>query len=392
MRIEEIRSDLGLRLRARRDEIEAAMLTRVYGVAEPIETSDPEYAHGLKIAVNAALDYGFNALERAEERPPPIPTVLLAQARLAARAGVNLDTVLRRYFAGYTLLGDFVIEEAGGMGLKGGSLRRPMRTQAVLFDRVVVAVSEEYGREQRAHLGSAELRRADRIKRLLEGELLDISELGYELRGHHIGVIATGSGAADALHDRAKSLDRRLLVVRGGEGLIWAWLGGRREIGAEEIENLIERPWPAGVALGVGEPGEGIAGWRLTHRQARAAFQIALHGDPGAVRYTDVTLLAAVLGDDLLATSLRDLYLHPLNHERDGGKAARETLRAYFAAGGNISSAAATLDVKRHTVTSRLRAIEQQLGRALGDCTSELDLALRLEELGEPLLPGEPSR
>jgi hypothetical protein len=31
--------------------------------------------------------------------------------RLAARKGVRLDTVLRRYLAGYTLFGDFLIEE-----------------------------------------------------------------------------------------------------------------------------------------------------------------------------------------------------------------------------------------------------------------------------------------
>ena len=53
-------------------------------------------------------------------------------------------TVLRRYFAGYTLLGDFVIEESANGGLlKGASLRRQLRTQAGLFDRLVAAVSEE---------------------------------------------------------------------------------------------------------------------------------------------------------------------------------------------------------------------------------------------------------
>jgi DNA-binding PucR family transcriptional regulator len=91
--------------------------------------------------------------------------------------------------------------------------------------------------------------------------------------------------------------------------------------------------------------------------------------------------------DDLLATSLRQLYLEPLAEERDGGETLRETLRAYFAAERNVSSAAAALSVNRHTVTSRLRTIEKRLGRPLSTCATEIDAALRLEDLGHPTLP-----
>ena len=105
-------ADLSTLLRARREEIELAALNRVYAIADPVEVADPQYAEGLKLAVGAALDYGLTALEHNEESAPPIPSVLLAQARLAARNRVSLDTVLRRYFAGYTLLGDFLVGEA----------------------------------------------------------------------------------------------------------------------------------------------------------------------------------------------------------------------------------------------------------------------------------------
>ena len=85
--------------------------------------------------------------------------------------------------------------------------------------------------------------------------------------------------------------------------------------------------------------------------------------------------------DELLASSLRKLYLEPLEAERDGGEVARETLRAYFAADRNVSSAAAILDVERRTVSNRLRSIEQRLGRQLSSCAVELSIALRLEQL-----------
>ncbi len=59
----------------------------------------------------------------------------------------------------------------------------------------------------------------------------------------------------------------------------------------------------------------------------------------------------------------------------------RETLRAYFAAGFNAATAAAALEVDRHTVQRRLRKVEEALGRLLHTCHAELEVALSLEEL-----------
>jgi PucR C-terminal helix-turn-helix domain len=42
---------------------------------------------------------------------------------------------------------------------------------------------------------------------------------------------------------------------------------------------------------------------------------------------------------------------------------------------------AAILGVSRQTVTNRLRAIEQRLGRPLGTCANELEVSLQLEGL-----------
>jgi hypothetical protein len=112
-------------------ELEAAILTRIYNDGNPIEAADPEYAEGLRAAVPIALEYCLTCIERGEASPPPIPTALLSQARIAARNGIALDTVLCRYFAGYTLLGDFAIEEVDVAGLRrGAELKRLLRTLA----------------------------------------------------------------------------------------------------------------------------------------------------------------------------------------------------------------------------------------------------------------------
>jgi purine catabolism regulator len=71
----------------------------------------------------------------------------------------------------------------------------------------------------------------------------------------------------------------------------------------------------------------------------------------------------------------------PLDNLRIGGLVARETLRAYFKCQRNASSAAAQLDVTRHTVKNRLGDIDEALGRSHNTCLAELEVALRLETL-----------
>jgi hypothetical protein len=382
MRIEEIRRGLTARLHARRAEIEQATLARVSSISDPKESPDPEYSEGIRAAVAAAIDFGIEAVERSEEHPPPLPTVLLSQARLAARHGVKLETVLRRYVAGYTLLGDFLIEESERGGpLDGASLKRLLRVLSALLDRLIAAVSEEYAREMQARPGSAEQRLAKRVEQLLEGQRLDTTELPYEFEDTHLALVAKGAKAVDVIRELAAGLELHLLLVRRGGDMVWAWLGARRATGFAEVSGAARAACTTDIWLGIGEPAEGLGGWRLTHRQASAALPIALRGPDTIVRYADVTLLASILQDDLLVTSLRRLYLDPLSEGRDGGAILKQTLRAYFDAERNVSSAAAALKVKRHTVTNRLRAVEEALGRSLNSCAAEIDAALRLEDL-----------
>ena len=376
------RGTIAARLRARRPELEQAVLTRVYSISDPTDVSDPTYAEGLRATVAAALDYGLDGLERGERSAPDVPPALLLQARLAARSGVSLDTVLRRYFAGYALLGDFLVEEDEEDGLlDGNTLKSLLRTQAALFDRLLAAVSEEYARETDNRLGTSEERRAERVQRLLAGEALDTTDLDYDFDGHHIAAIASGPEAPEALRRLASSLDCRLLLVRRDEEAVWAWLGARRKLDPAEVERLASRGWSTQMPLAIGECSDGLAGWRLSHRQAAAALPVAQRGHQFVLRYAEVALLASILQDDLLATSLRRLYLEPLESERDGGEALRQTLRAYFAAQRNISSAASSLEVTRKTITARIHTVERLIDRPLERCGAELEVALRLDQL-----------
>lgn len=372
---------LASRLRDRLPEIQAAVATRVYAISNPRDVSDPAYLEGLNAALAAAIDHRLEVLEVGERRAPTVPTALLAQARLDARDGVSLDTVLRRYFAGNSLFGDFLVEEAERAGVPNSDLRRLLGVQATLGDRLLAAVSSEYGREAKSRPSSAAERRRECVKRLLAGELVDSSELGYDLDAHHLALIAKGVGVEKLMRGLAAELDRRLLAVKREEEPVWAcWLGGRHPLYPEEALGALAGGVPDGAFVAVGEPGEGLAGWRFSHLQAKAALPIAEREGEPILRYGDVALLAAILRDDLTAASLRQLYLSPLEQARDGGKVARETLRAYFTAERNISSTAAALGVDRRTVRNRIDSIEALLGRPLQTSAADLEIALRLSD------------
>lgn len=376
--------DLTPRLRSRRPELEQAALARIHAIGDSSATSDPAYFQGLRVALAAALDYGLAAIEAPKRDAEPIPVELLAQARLAARNGVSLDVVMRRYIAGHILLADTLLEEGTAAGVSATDLKGALRTLANRFDRIVAAVGEEYNSEQRSRRAETfEQRRIQSVERLLAGEPLGGDDLAYSFDGWHLGLVAYGYEADGVFDAIATTLDRYLLEINRGDGTVWAWFGGRRHFTRPELDVLVSVDLPEHTAIACGEPGQGLAGWRLTHRQATVALDIARCGADRSVRYADVALLAAVMQDDVLTEFLRQRYLVPLESDRDGGVAARQTLRAYFAARGNISSAAAALGANRNTIASRLRTIETKLGMSLDSCSTDLEAALHMDQLGE---------
>jgi hypothetical protein len=395
------------RLRARQSEIEDAIFLGVReAVPEPGGEVDTDYVAGLRTAVAAAVEFGFAGLERGEEPSGEIPAAAVAQARLAARSGVGLEAVLRRYIVGHALLWDFVMQEADRVERAGraSGLREMARAQAALLDQLVIGVTREHVAELQRAGRSREQRVFEWVRlRLASGGLGDsvsreVGELDpdYDLDGEHLGVIARGTGCEEAVRGLARALDRRVLCVRPGAGTVWAWLGGRQALSSGVFERAlsIRGDRPAGdlkdvvgegdVSFVVGEPARGLEGWRLTHRQAQAALLVSLRRPRLLTRYVDVALLAAALGDDTLAPSLTEIYLSPLEDVRGSGPVLREALRAYFAAERSASAAAVALKIARSTFESRLRTIEERLECSLRSCPVELEVASQLDALSAP--------
>ncbi len=371
---------LARRLRARRTDIEDAAYARISAqLSNRLEREDADCVSGLRVAVTDALEYGLDAVEYGAESLREVPTALIAQARSSARSGLGLDTLLRRYVAGDRVLAEYVGYEAAQLPVRVH--QAVMRAQAEALDQLMAAASAEHANELEIARNSPGHRHAKLVRRLLNGDHVDLDAFAYGFDGWHLGLTAVGGNAMRVVQRLSERLERDVLVVPGGEQMVWAWLGGRRHLAASDVERAAKIEARSTVKLALGEPLRGLAGWRLTHRQAQAARQVSLATREQITRYADVVLLAAALRDDTTAQSLYALYIAPLNDQRDGGRGSRETLRAYLEAGQNASSAASALGVARHTVENRLRKIEALLPQAIHTCQAELAVALRLEAL-----------
>jgi hypothetical protein len=381
--VEEIRADISARLRSRSSEIEQAIYARVReAVPDPIIGEDRAYQAGVRATISEVVGYGLKTIERGPDWTEPIPAAVIAQAHLAARVGVSLGAVLRRYVVGHGELGEFVMKEAEVCGLsnEGALLHDIRRTQEVLLEHLAAAIEREYVQERERLVRSPEQRRAEIVQMMLSGaaDPSDVGELDYDIHSSwHVALIATGAGASEVL-DRLHAhfgLEVLLVVV---DGALWAWLGGQNPTEKDIERGSIGR---MRSSLGIGEPGLGLEGWRLTHDQARAALAVALRNSRGRARYADDRLLAAALESDTLARSLRHKYLAPLCSQRDGGATLRRTLRTYIDLDCNATSAGEVLKVGRRAVKSRICTAERLIGSMLSECLAEFDVALHLAEL-----------
>ena len=236
-------------------------------------------------------------------------------------------------------------------------------------------------RESARGNGADEDSRLQAVLRALDGQWVDPGELGYDLAGHHIAVVAEASPLLDTVARRTK---RQLLRVQAPDGGIWGWLGGQTRIPEGDLDALIASHRPSDVRVAFGEPAEGIAGFRISHQQALEASAVAVATNQRAVRFADFRLLIAVLRDSDLAKEFIERELGELARPSERMRELRETLRAYLEHSQSVSATAALRRRDRKTIERQLRSAEKLIHHRVSDRSDEVLIALRVSEILRP--------
>jgi hypothetical protein len=373
------RAALARRLFKNAHEIQDAILDRI-GVLEG--SLPPLVRFNLESLVAPLLTCAIESIEGGKVAASLPPVEAIAHAREAAHLGVSTRTLQDRYLAGYTVFKRFLRREH--IHMEPQSLIAADDVHGLtdlLFERLIREVGDEHERELVKAGRSADAARLERVKDLLSGNVLEVPELPYRFDATHVGIVGDGPKAASAIRTFSHLAGGDLLLVHPKPHFVWAWVGTHSEPSCCELSDHLKAAGYPGLRIAVGEPMAGIDGWRITHKQALAAVPLAARSADGLAQFSCVALLASTLNDEVLTRSLARRYLNPLAADQDGGAVLRETLQAYFSTGGNVSSAAAKLGVRRHTVTNRLRAAEKRFGNQLHRCRPEVELALRIEAM-----------
>jgi hypothetical protein len=126
------------------------------------------------------------------------------------------------------------------------------------------------------HLYQILLLQISRISRIIDYELGsgEISAWFCRLDGESTGWVARNDRSRTRLPISLSG--RQHLLLSRGEETVWAWLGGSQQLVVADVVRLFTAKGRSDVRLTIGEPGKGLNGFRLTHRQAQAAHAVAL--------------------------------------------------------------------------------------------------------------------
>jgi hypothetical protein len=229
--------------------------------------------------------------------------------------------------------------------------------------------------------GDSEQRRLNAVRAILEAKPNTGEPLGVELEQHHLGLIAEGAGGAAAARGLAKALGRPILLVGPIGRSWWGWVSGSQPLTPLEEEALGSFEPGKDAQLAIGFEAFGAEGFRSTHKQALRAQAVGGHTPKPLIYFGDVAVAALSAADPGDARAFVEHELRGIDAETPGDQRIRETILAYFVAGHNAASASAALGVHQQTVTNRLLAAEERLGRSVASRRVELETALRLRSL-----------
>jgi len=329
------------------------------------------------------------------------PSAAIEYSRRLAQRGVPVNALVRAYRLGQDTLLQRSLGEVRQQGddpeVASLAAQRIVEITFAYIDWISQRVVISYENERDRWLQNRSAVRAARTRELLAGNSIDTASteaaLGYRLSQRHLGlVIWTRTGAPNEDGDQLSPLEKfitglaqqiscpaRPLFVPCDDSSAWAWLPISRRADIEP--EIIHQAAGSGdrIMIAMGEPAQGIDGFRTTHTQAVQTQAVALLGGADAPHITTFGQVgaAALLSADVEATrAWVHQVLGPLATDDDHSARLRETLRVFLATGGSYTASAAQLAMHKNSVKYRVEKAEQERGRPIRSHRLDVELAL----------------
>jgi hypothetical protein len=378
-------------------------------IAQRIHRGMPEFGPDAQVTQQTvdtitAIIMGFARMVLRGEDPQDmvVPAEPLEYARSFVHRGIDRHLLVREYRLGHEELRrvcEGIVAEQPLEGAALATVREALSTALFGYDDVLgTRVLEEYESERARWARSAEKLRHETVTAILAGEPVDANTQAAccGIRSNS-RTWRSSSGTTRPTTDWSQRTvcGRRRASWRPGRPasrrswcpastlVTWAWLGFRAAPDEQRMAALFEPRRADCISLAVGEPANGIAGFRSSHSEALSARRIAKISKSRAgtvTRWGNVAIVGLLSADAERARQFVTRELGPLDADNDAMARLRATLGIYFREGDVIAATAQRLGVHINTISYRLRQCEELLERPVKQRRFELEAALLLRD------------
>lgn len=334
-----------------------------------------------------------------DPRQDDLPTATLEATRSAVQRQLTLAVVLRSYRLGHEMvwqwLFDRITSRAAGTSQQAAALDLASGWLFAYIDAAVTQTQQLYTAEREAWMRSAAAARAEAIGAILDGrehdQLRAASRLRYELNRHHLGLIAWGIEAASdgRTHSAVEHVVAAVARCVGADATLThslgpqthaAWLSRTTPFTDTDLDPA-RLAAPAGVRVALGDPGQGLEGFRRTHIEAAHARRVVTLAEPYSApvtSYRNVAVTALGTVDAEQASSFVTRVLGRLAADDENTFRLATTLANYLDENCSRTRTAKRLMIHPNTVTYRVQQAKRILGRDIDSDTLDLRVALAL--------------
>lgn len=344
---------------------------------------DPVLAVHETERIAAALRSFNEGISGAPELNEDVLREATSEARSAAQAGLDLNTLIQTYHVAQAAIWDVVLTETATLTPDPDQQlivqKRMSQFHFRWNDTVVSAVVRAYQDEQRQFFFQSRDRRLrSALRELLAGRTNTLPGISYPLAATHLAAVVWGDRPEPAIHDIATAAGTQVVLSVGSiSGTTLAWFALDDRVSAHE--QLRAEFVPArGTGVAFGRLAEGLEGFRTSHHQAWRAYRLAWLTNAQVTWYPEIALETLFLHDLQATRDLVTQELGRLDLSDSRTEVLCETMRVYFATGCNAAKASAQLGVHERTVAYRLRTVEESLEIDVIERRNELVVALRM--------------